>query len=618
MADLCGNEPILGANPGLVAPNPELAGLCDNNGVTSGIGTGGSNAGTNTIEAGAGSSGSQPAGGAGTGAGTGALFNSVFDVNKLAKALSDYLAINSAANSLFGYNFKWFRAVPQQRSKDVIFQEYTLYNVDECPLDIKAIIPGGTMPDSKYTYDLMGLEYEVPFEIQIDKKYWESIAGFGTAPQKKDIVYWPMANKLYQVESAYLFRGFMEQETTWKLNLIKYMPEAARREHGDSLKETIDMYTVSTEEIFGGKIESDIGKLTDDKQFSAMNGTSQDKYKKYDSELKTISESINIYGTVAAQSFYDMQTPIWYDAITYNGQDIITVDADRSLTAWVQPRIPTPVAKEFNVKEITSIVTLPDITMFDPSIGESVDASIFSSANYMITLDSPALLSQIQTDNNVVITRPGALNFYAKIVAISVNPLTYYCAINPFVLEDLQTIKSNWSSEKGYKLVVKEPISILDGVNDFGEHVLSVNVYANQYIAISYGHTYAGDDAYVVRLEEKLKDNQWYGIVVNIGNTWKQYSVYVWEKHPSDKNAKLQNIFYETLRLYPEHIAVDEYTINKSPAYLTNIRLFRCATLEEEKQSNELLSYFSQDGDQLIIGDNADQIMKLPYITKQR
>jgi len=571
------NENLTAANPQQGAPNNGIINN-DTKGITGGVGTGG---------------------------------GSYFDVNKITAALKDYNAINGVINQMLGYDFKWFRAVPQQRSKDVIFQEYTLYNVEECPLDVKAVIPAGQVPDSKYTFDLMGLEYEVPFELQIDKRYWESIAGFGTAPQKKDIVYWPMANKLYQVESSYLFRGFMEQETAWKINLRKYMPEAARRE-GNALKDTIDIYTVSTEEIFGGQIQADVEKLVDDKQMSAMNGTSQDKYKKYDTELKTISKSLSIYGTIVAQSFYDMQTPIWYDAITYNGSDIINSTTDRSVLAWISPRTIPSIHKEYDVTSIT-----PIISSMDPSLMYAYDPSTFSAANYAITISSAINLSQIQINSNIVISRPGALNFYAKIVAISDNPLTFYCVINPFVLEDLLDIRTDWATQKGYKMMIKNPISILDGINDFGDHVLSVNVYANQYIAINYGHAYSNDDAYVVKLDDKLSDDEWYGIVVNIGNTWGQYNVYVWKKHDTDKNAKLQNIFYETLRLYPEDIGVNAYTINKSPSYLTNIRLFR-ATVEEERQANELLSYFSKDGDQLIIGDNADTIMKLPYITKQR
>jgi hypothetical protein len=570
------NTPLTNANPQQLSGSPILNN--DAKGVTGGVGTG---------------------------------VSSFFNVNNVVSAAQNYAAINNVVNELLGYEFKWFRAVPQQRSKDVIFQEYTLSNVEECPIEMKAVISqNSTNIDSKYTYDLNGLEYEIPFEIQIDKRYWESKAGFGTGPQKKDIVYFPMANKLFQVESSYVIRGFMEQETGWRINLRKYQPESSRRE-SDALKDTIDKYTVSAEEIFGTAVNNDIQKLVDDKQFSAFNGTSQDKYKTVDASLRTINKSINIYGTVVSQSYYDMMSSLVSNAIVYKPEDNIDITDDRSLTAWIQPRTIPSVNKQYSVDSITPVVSL-DVSSF-----YVYDTSLYNRANYIVTLSTPILLSNISIDDNVVISRPGALNLYAKIVAISIDPLRFYCAINPFVLEDLNAIKTDWYLQKGYTFTRKEPISVLDGVNAFGEHVLSVNVYANQYIAISYGHTYAGDDSYVVRMDDKLEDDKWYGLVVNIGNTWNQYNVQMWKQHETDKNAKLESIFYETLRLYPENIGISNYSVNKSPSYLTNIRLFN-TTIEEEKQSNELLSYFSQDSDQLIISDSCDPILLLQYISKQR
>jgi len=573
------NESLSGAKPNqLTAGSPIIN--CDTKGITDGVGAG---------------------------------ITSFFDVNKMATATQHYLAINAVINEMIGYEFKWFRAVPQQRSKDVIFQEYTLSNVEECPLDVKAVIPNGTIPDSKYNYDLMGLEYEIPFEIQIDKRYWESIAGFGTAPQKKDIVYFPMANKLYQVESSHLFRGYMEQETAWKINLKKYQPEVSRREK-DALANTIDAYTVSVEKIFGEAIEKDVKKLSNDKQFSQYNSTSHDKYKYFDASLNTVTQPINIYGTILAQSFYDLQSSSWYNAVTYKTDDNIKTTDNRAVTAWIKPRTIPTLHKEYNVLSIEPI-SLGAEAMYD------IDASLFSSANYTITLATSAKITDIQLDATVVISRPGALNFYGKVVGISINPLQFHIAINSFVLEDLEEIRIDWASQPGYKLMAKEPISIIDGVNDFGKHIFSVNIYANQYIAISYGHTYCDSldeyQAYVVKMDDKLLDDAWYGIVVNMGNTWQQYNVNVWKRHETDKFAKLQHIFYETLRLYPEDLYVNNYTINKSPAYLTNLRLFN-TTIEEEKQSNELLSYFSKDGDQLILSDSAESITRQPYISKQR
>ena len=67
----------------------------------------------------------------------------------------------------------------------------------------------------------------------------------------------------------------------------------------------------------------------------------------------------------------------------------------------------------------------------------------------------------------------------------------------------------------------------------------------------------------------------------------------------------------------PENTTVDYYSINKSPSYLTNIRLY-VSTMEEEKQMNELLRYFIPDGDQAIIADSCDPKFRAPYIGMQR
>jgi len=524
--------------------------------------------------------------------------NSILDVNKLATAAQLYNGLNNIANQLFGYEARWFRAVPQQRSKDVIFLEYTLSNVEDEPLCVKVIIPSGNVPDSKYNFDLMGLEYEVPLEIQIDKKYWESIAGFGTAPQKKDIVYLPLPNKLFEVESSYLFRGFMEQETAWKCNLRKYSPEASRRE-SEELQKTIDQYTVSVEEVFGGAIKDDIAKLVDDQQMSQFNGTSKDKYKHVDPALKTIPNSIIMYGTVVAQSFYDMQTPDAFNAITYTATDKITVSDNRSVLAWIMPRTIPAVHREYVVKSMAYNA----YGYTDPSTA----AVILS--NYDITINSQMLF---KVGDIFVITRQGYLSFYATILAVSENPVVYHCKIDTPVKDYLTSIKSDWVSQPNYKMMLKSPINLIDGVDDNTVHNFSINIYANQYVKIKYGV-----QEYITILTNKLLDNTWYGIVINLGNSWNQYNMYVWQKSDTDQNAKLQNIFYKTIPFMPEEVYVSSFTINKSPSYLTNLRIYT-ATIEEEKQSNDLLSYFIKDGDQTVLADNGDYQLRIPYISKQK
>jgi hypothetical protein len=514
---------------------------------------------------------------------------SMFNPNFALAGMQTFNTLNNIANKMFGIEAKWFRAVPQQRSKDVIFKEYTLSNVDENPVCINVVVPGGNFPDSKYQFDLMGLEYEVPTEVQIDKKYWEEQFGLGTAPQRKDIVFLTLPNKLYQVESSFLKRGFMEQETTWVINLKKYSPEASRREP-EALKETIDMYTVSEQELLGVMQEQEITKIKDDKQMSPFNSTSRDLYKILDDKLVILPNNVEMYGTIIAQGFYDMNSAEYYNAIEYKNPvgDEIYENRDRAITEWIMPQI---VDTEYEI-----LWMLEDTALTYP-------------ANYKIKIKNP---SAFKIDDVFHIYRQGAMNLYARVVDDTYAPNgIYWCEIDQAVIDHLNNLKTGWNELKGYKMKVKDPIVILNGSNSTNTG-FKVTINANQYIKIKYG-----SQEHIAIMDEPINDGQWYGVVVNIGNTWKQYNVYVWQQHPTDTSIKLQIKYYETLRFTPEQAMIDKYTVNKSPAYITNIRLFK-TTIEEEKQPFELLSYFTKDADQALILDSADAKLNLAYISKQR
>ncbi len=514
--------------------------------------------------------------------------NSIFNPNAALAAAQTFNTLNNVANKIFGIEARWFRAVPQQRSKDVIFQEYTLSCVEDTPICVKVLIGPNGFPDSKYQFDLMGLEYEVPTQIEIDKKYWEETAGFGTAPQKKDIVYLPLPNKLYQVESSYLKRGFMEQETTWIVNLRKYQQEASRRE-GEALKQTIDNYTVGEAELFGEAITNNIEKLTDKKQMSAFNSTTQDKFKSLDPSLRIVNYNLDIHGVIAAQSVYDAKSSGLFNAVKYlNSDDYISPSEDRAITAWIMPR---NLSKEYDVETITK------------------DSSVYS-ANYLIKLSPNS--KRFFNDDVFTISRPGSLNLYAKVIDDNSSVSgRYYCKIDKDVETYLNSITSTWTTKGSYKMKVQEPINLIDGINETN-YGFKASVYANQYIKILYG-----SQEHVIAMDTRMLDNSWYGVVVNIGNTWGQYNTYVWKPSVSGNTDKLTKVFYKTVGFTPEEVAITEYSLNRSDSYITNIRLFR-TTIEEEKQTMELLSYFSRDSDQAIVLDNADSRYSAPYISKQR
>ena len=513
----------------------------------------------------------------------------IFNPNLALSAVQTFNVLNNIANKMFGIEARWFRSVPQQRSKDVIFQEYTLYCVEETPVCLRVIVPDGNFPESNYQYDLMGLEYNIPTEIQIDKKYWEEMAGFGTAPQKKDIVYLPMPNKLFQVESAFLKRGFMEQETTWVVNLIKFQSEAARKE-GDGLKATIDQYTVSEEGLFGDLLNEAMEKITDDRQMSPLSSTSEDKYKEIDSTLEILSYNLDMHGIVVAESLYNMNTSTTFNAITYkNSSDSLTVSDDRAITAWINPL-------NGGEKPVDVLWIVADDTLTPP-------------ANYKIKVQGT---TRYTIGDTFVISRSEQMNFYAKVVDDSYSTTgIYWCEVDAAVIAHLNSIQTNWASKRNWKMIVRDPITIMDGINET-ETGFTVTLNANQYIKIHYG-----TQEHIAVMDDQLDENSWYGFVINIGNTYDQYNVHVWKPSLLDTVNKLESVFYETLSLTAEATEIDRYTVDKSLSYITNIRLFR-SIIEEEKQIPELLSYFTQNADQALILDNADPRFRSPYISQQR
>jgi len=512
----------------------------------------------------------------------------IFNPNLALSAVQTFNTLNNVANRMFGIEARWFRAVPQQRSKDVIFQEYTLSSVEEDPLCLKVVVPDGNFPDSNYQYDLMGLEYQVPTEIQIDKKYWEEVAGFGTGPQKKDVVYLPLPNKLYDVESSFLKRGFMEQETTWVINLIKHQEEASRKE-GNALKETIDQYTVSEKELFGIKIAADIENLTIKKQMSPLSSTSEDPYKVMDTDLKTIPYDLDVYGIIVAESIYDLNTSDSSIAITYkNSSDIILASADRSITAWINPNLNTP--KEYNILSIT-----PD-----------------TSATYFdIRVHGTQIFNEADT---FTIYRSDQLNSYATVTRVSTSSsidIVYECKMDQPVINHLNDIQYQWWTKPNWKMRIERPITILHGRNERNTGLVAT-VNADQYIKINFG-----SQEHISIMDEKIQKGNWYGFVINIGNSWEQYNVHVWKPSLVYTDNKLQSVFYETLPFTSETIDVEEYILNKSNSYMTNIRFFNF-TFEEEKQTQELLSYFTQNASRALILDNSDPKFLAPYISVQK
>ena len=273
------------------------------------------------------------------------------DVNKI--MLSNYnnvLSMNKNITNAVGVDTKWMRSVPHENSEDVIFNEYTLYDV-ECPVDVKVVTTNSGYNPGNFSIDYFGIQYEAPFEVQIDKLTWEAAYGKEVMPQKGDIVYVALFNCLYEVATSTIIYGYMERETGYKVELVKYNPKTNRRE-SEAVAETIDTLTNSTEDLFAEAISNEVSDLVDGSQTDAMINTTEPKHDIYkENDINAIiNDEIWTDVNIVSRSCYDlrkMKTSLIWD---WNDQvDSMSEDFNRLFTCWF--KIPDDEkVKEYDIK----------------------------------------------------------------------------------------------------------------------------------------------------------------------------------------------------------------------------------------------------------------------------
>lgn len=235
--------------------------------------------------------------------------------------------LNEAALEKYGVDVMWFRSIPQKRSTDVIFQTYTLHNVEECPLNIKVMYSDSSYDDAALTFAFNGIEYKPSLTLEIPVNSWKKATDYdGSIPQKLDIVFVPQTKKLWQVATMTPVSSMGGQVTSYKMMMETYAPMASRLVTG-KLEESIDNHTVSVDKLFGKAISDVMEDLTDDKQLSQFSSTIKDEYKDVtrtpskhvilepDEITNIISGNIEVDGHIAARSYYNMDIPMMWSLI---------------------------------------------------------------------------------------------------------------------------------------------------------------------------------------------------------------------------------------------------------------------------------------------------------------
>lgn len=492
-------------------------------------------------------------------------------------ATSTVASLNSAAAQMAGVDVMYFRAKPDKRSQDVIFQSYTLYGVEDCPLEFKALYSEAGYDDGAITYNIMGLNFAVPMTMDIAVKTWTDVTGDdGSIPQEHDIVFIPMTRKLMEVASMTPVKQLLGQLTSYKVNLTIYKPTRSRLV-GENLRDSIIQTTTNLDERFGDDIEKTLKDIVDPDQTSIHSSDSQDEQKTLVPEVSEengtleiksiISEDIVIDGHTVARNYYNMSLSGGVIAI-YKRSDSFTKTDERCLSFWVR-------LHGNNGSVIKNIK----------------DASLLKEGNdyYLITTTG----KNFRKDDRVVIKR-GVITIPGKVVA------NRRIQINTEVAKKLDRMNREWYKMPGFSMSKDNCVTVISGGG------FEISVKGGDSISIRYN-----DSEKVIPLSAPLDEMKWYGIIVNVGE---KFSV---DTYGTDEGLKKIDHFEDIPNNVYDEVTIDRFTLRSAPADITNIRFYSVSNTDTDKQITDLLSYNAKNDGLAIINDDANTFINKPYIGRQ-
>jgi hypothetical protein len=276
------------------------------------------------------------------------LFNNknfTFDPYNINRGIALYQDLSNMVNNVFGHMVNYFRVVPQQRAKDIVLKEYTIFEAQEEKC-LKVLVPNNEFPDNKVNFNQFGIDFEQPFEIHIDRGYWEGFFGKGTMPQKRDVIYFQINNRIYEIQSSYIYRDFMQQPLYFKCMLIKYQRKADTLLPDDTAS-LLDDITISTEELFGEDMKNEIEKITKPQQYVTITFDSDPIREKVLRSLPINGSHLYTNWVLVSENYYAMTQPfLHYDgvsieAVKYRVKTKQLAGESRAFTCWFQPHINT-------------------------------------------------------------------------------------------------------------------------------------------------------------------------------------------------------------------------------------------------------------------------------------
>jgi len=495
-----------------------------------------------------------------------------YNVNK---AVNLYNDLSYMVNNIFGFDVNYYSVQPQARGRDVSLREYTIFDVvdEKC---VKVMVPGNQFPDNKINFDTFGLQFEEPFEIHIDKRYFEQNFGTGSQPRKRDIIYFPLTNRIYEINSMYLFRDFMYSPVYFKIELKKYQPKSNTYFQDPAYKEELEGIALTTESLFGEEISAEEKKIAKPQQYGTINTLIEDLVRSYIyKDLPIVGYDLNNNWTIVFNHYYDLSSAFnrvpefttevgsYRNAIRYKNLPKFLPGEELSYTCW------------FSMKNIYNSQSLSKNSYPIRNL------SLVSSTSSIITFSSSpskhGLTAWSSYSDNpegyVAISGDESHTGGYKVLSV-IDDFT-------FTIENKSTTFSQvpiaWKMQKA------QSRNLLDGLYEIDNETYGIRIdIVHSGVTDDKGVVFLNSGSFIIRINgEEFNSSlqfiptysEWYGLVFNLSNKYKQISINGWSMsfNPEDTLEQSSNLIsvHQDLRSFSSNFIFDA-PANPQPSYLAH------------------------------------------------
>jgi hypothetical protein len=513
-------------------------------------------------------------------------------------------------NKIFGHEVVYFKTEPDRQSGDFIFKEWTLYQTTNRKC-IKIMVPDNVFPDSKPVFNEFGVDFEVPFEIHIDHTYFQSIFGKDAQPRKRDYLYFPLTNRMYEIQGSYLHRGFMMEPIYWKVQLTKFHPNIDMLIEDPAIKASLDNVILTTDELFGNEAKDQIEDALMKKQYSTISKRFDEVRERIHPNLRSKILDLTYNYAPLIEHYYDLSSILptlqAYSPVSNNDKtdQYLSPDTPNAFYAYEESEVFLDwLGGRLNVGDTnyftggsTSVKLSGPKDSFSPRgryvLVEGYRA-LGSTVRKNLALDAGQL--KIKKSETAVIYREKQdLSQYSNMTFVSLIKFNQGFTDSP-ILRTLDNL-SNTSL-------------IVSGViwNDSGTDKLRIVVMLN---------------GSVINFETgPVQRDTWYAIMVPISNEFLQVGVTRYSFQQDPANVKNYNKLIKDYTNYvalssPMQSSLSNYSLMAGDYSIANIRLFK--TMVQEEDHDYILSQlWIRDESMLAIIDNAKPQLNVPFIAINR